>query len=696
MIKYKIALINVFWSEEDQNTRYFVNKNEQDIYFDTKASGHISPLVNFDMRDNIRTRITYKFENDNRLPEELIKSNYAIVYTVEVEGNDETIINRRYFFAQCEQDSGSQMGVYLSLDDIQTNYFGYRVYFNKAFIRRAHLNRFRKLDNISVTFNLLPNSPLFEDEPTNEPVKRLIKRTPLNFEIDTTPGSELNEFIKENIIGWEYVYLTPFGSITSQGTQPNLTWNVYDPINVTQTGDLIPRSVTINTLKTYPFEHTGTFSGSETDINCDCIRGSLICLCAPVYKQNSYLGRSGVLISGSTELTEGGIPKYQITLSTKGIDMFLSMNNNNAYVYARKFSIRPPFTRQEWSSNSYYRNEVMNTIVLKGGHDDDEQFVNEIGLSAFCTGIETDQYNPGESYRQGCLCVIMDINFIPCVTETFSMDSSHRLIFPIQELIDADKNPIYNPKLLSSKYYELDFTFFSQKYVYDPMKVGGIFNVAYNEALTPDITKGYARLSEHRGLYIDDTTQNLTGLVISNDQSLMVANDKLSEVLANNKNYFLQQALQIGGDIGKGFNSGDLLGTGLGITNRYLEFDNMRSSPQQVKNANGNVYFASQIQPFKLAIEEYDILPQDKEKINDYMYLFGFSYNRVDTLENFLNIRAYFNYIEADLMTITAPISNEEKTRLKRKFSDGIRFWNTDMVDYSKENYELELLTYRE
>ena len=49
MLKYKIALVNVFWSEDENNTRYFINRNEQNLYFDNLANGKISPFVNFNI-----------------------------------------------------------------------------------------------------------------------------------------------------------------------------------------------------------------------------------------------------------------------------------------------------------------------------------------------------------------------------------------------------------------------------------------------------------------------------------------------------------------------------------------------------------------------------------------------------------------------------------------------------------------------
>ena len=697
MIKYKIALINVFWSEDDQNTRYFDSLNEQEIYFDNKASGHTSPLVNYNMGNNINTTVVYK-DTTTRRPEEIIKSNYAIVYTVNVgENNTETIVNRRYFFAYCRQDSGRQMIVDLSLDDVQTNYFRYKVNYDKAVIKRACLPRFKHIDGYRIAFDIgTQDSILYEPENIEEPNKRLIKRTSLNFEIDTTPAqpSPFNQFFNDNIVGWEYVYLTPFGG----GQDSPRYWNLFD-VEALNNGQLTPKDLYIQPLNTYCKENDGNFViHDNTYLESNQIKGALICLCAPVYKSDSHFGKNNVLISVDNN------DNYPIALSTKGLNMFLSNNNNNAYVYARKFSLRPPFFAKEWEENNdYYYDSSNNTLNIKGVTSTAKTYrgFGENNCVSICSGLIEDT-NTNTYYRQGCIVVLQDTNSQSFLTQDFQIDDVHRTTFNLNELIEQPKNYIFNPKLLSSQFYELNLTLFSQNYKYDPLKIGGeSFKFEYNEALTPDITKAYARLNGHKGLYIDKTADNLTGLVVSNDQSLMVANDKLSEMLANNKNYYLQQGLNIGtnflANMGKGNIVGAFGGAGSSLFKTYyLDYDNMRASPSQIKNANGNVYFATQIQPFKLAVEEYDILPLDKEKFNDYCVLYGFSLNKLDTLANYLNIRFYFNYIEADLIGVTAPISNEEKGRIRAKFEGGIRFWNTDMIDYSKENYENELLDWRE
>ena len=76
--------------------------------------------------------------------------------------------------------------------------------------------------------------------------------------------------------------------------------------------------------------------------------------------------------------------------------------------------------------------------------------------------------------------------------------------------------------------------------------------------------------------------------------------------------------------------------------------------------------------------------------IDDYTYKNGFAYNRVDSISNYDNIRYYFNYIEADVESITGNISNLEKERLRERLS-AVRFWNTDTLQYTLENYERRL-----
>lgn len=70
------------------------------------------------------------------------------------------------------------------------------------------------------------------------------------------------------------------------------------------------------------------------------------------------------------------------------------------------------------------------------------------------------------------------------------------------------------------------------------------------------------------------------------------------------------------------------------------------------------------------------------------MDLYGFSVAVVDDISNYTNIRKYHNYVKAQVQAIVGNISNEARSDLRRRFADGIRFWNTDTISYEYENYE--------
>lgn len=692
MIKYKIALVNVFWSENENNTRYFINRNEQNIYFDNLASGKTSPLVNYNMGNNIETTIVYK-DTTSRRVDEIVKSNYAIVYTVNVENEVENIVNRRYFFAYPRQDSGRQMIVDLVLDDVQTNFLSQQPFFDReVLIKRASLSRFAKNGNM-VEFTIGEHGELCQKEDFRECPKYLIQRTPLNIHPDTSSSSQLNTFIDNNIIGWEYVYLTPDLAGGNQYRSLGLTNPYVD----------LPKNIDLQPIRTLNYENAGTdvYVDDARYTNGNSLAGALICLCAPVYKNNSLFGNSDVMqVSGPVD---GQL--IDIAITNYGLEQFLEDNGMYSRVFARKFSIRPPLPLKGYNiSYSESRNIIslagfqLNTVGGIIGGD----FLTKDNINVLYTAYIRDP-NSDLVRRHGCFMLTVD-NLEPCETSDYFVPIRRR--FSPNEIIGANKNPNFNPKLLGESFLEFNLVNFSQNFTYDFQKlVGNRFKFQYTEALTPDITKGYARIKPEDGnigLYQPDSAINLTGLVLSNDYSLMIANDKLSEMLANNKNFYLQQALNIGqGAIAGGLAGGMSGGPGgavlgvasslMAIPKTIMNIDNMRASPNQVKNANGSVYFATKIQPFKLAVELYQCLESDRIAFNDYCYMFGYNYGFMGLISDFINIRKYFNYIEADLVNVPMNMSNIEKVRLVEKFNRGIRFWNSDNVDFSKENYEIWL-----
>ena len=127
----------------------------------------------------------------------------------------------------------------------------------------------------------------------------------------------------------------------------------------------------------------------------------------------------------------------------------------------------------------------------------------------------------------------------------------------------------------------------------------------------------------------------------------------------------------------------------------------MKNAPDQLKNANGNVIFNMFCTDLGLYVEKYSALEGDLKTPNDFMNLYGFTFSSIANIKEKFNQnnhtymrffnRKYHNYIKAQLQSINGNLNNIARTDLRQRFANGIRFWNSDKVDYSYENYELWL-----
>lgn len=636
-LQYKTALVNVFWNEGDENTRYFNSVSEQNSYFDILTTGKLTPLFNFNMGNNVETSIIYE-DTIQRSPEELLRCNYCVIYKL---NSNEEVIERRYFFAYPTQESGNQYRVILSLDDLQTNYFRYKTQISPCQIRRACLNRFveDEQDATKVKFNGDVTSMLFERESQQEFSKRLTKRTKLNLKVSDTEA--INDWYNENVYGWVYVYVQDRAYKLYSGEDNTLKdYNLLQPTYKVGSNGLLS---TVLQVFAYPITH-----------------------------QNK-----GIYLWWDQAKTKN------IKINENGYTNFKLQNNNNSYVYSVKFSIYPPafFNDCYIENNQLYVNGYSQLGGAYGG----------TAVRGYQTSLSSGTFAFGLLYLNDS--IKQDIPLIDYTCEK-------EFKFSKSDVILNDTSIIYNPKLLSNEFFELNLTNErGDKFTYDLQKVNSnVIKTKYSEAITPDITRSYFRITNLNGVYIDKCDENLTGLVSSFDNSLMVDNDQLSQMLAQNKNFYLQNVLNTGERVVGGAIGGMITGKSaysifggvaegvIGMINTTLTIDNMRNAPKDVRNANGNAYFNTMTSTPGLYIEEYEILPNEKSIINDYMTKYGYVVNRLDYIGDYDNIRKNFNYIECEVDNISAPISNIEKERLKERLKS-VRFWNTDTINYEK-NYE--------
>lgn len=637
MINYRIALCSVFWNENDINNRYFDSVASQTAYFDLLTEGKFSPLVNFNMGNAIQTRVCYK-DTSGRSIEELISCNYAVV---EKYNDDDEVIGRRYFFAYPQQDSGTQLLVTLSLDHIQTNFIPYQNQIAPCMIRRCHLNRWVENQDNTYSFNSATNSPLFQRELQVENPQRLIKRQRLSFE--WTENSTINEWLNTHVAYWVYVFI--------DGTKK------YNVDSGTEMGG--------GSFRLYTAGKSGKILRQDYGV-----------ICYPIYKEGT---------SGTIQVSYG-INDTFYPVTSESEEAFRQGNNDSSYYFSKKISLIPPFylTRDKFSidGNNLKISQTQNNA----------QLVGQVGWTRCYDG--SDARN---------LCIFLGVeqhkfDFIANVEET-----SIKTKFALNEINDSKE---CNPKMLNTDNLTLKLRSFDGKeFDYDIQKLGtNEFTFIYSETIQPEVTKYYFRMSPS-GLYADGVQNNYFGLVGSTDTTIAVTNDQYAQFLANNKNFWLQTALKVGANEGVSFLKnmfsgklegafGNALSAGLTYINSNITLDNMKESPDSISNASGNVLFNMQVDELALYYEIYEAIDINKESCNDYNKEFGFAYNRIDYLTNCINIREMYNYIEADLNIITAPINNVEKQALRDLFK-GIRFWNIDenVGDYIGLNNKERSLT---
>ena len=665
-MNYKIALFNVWWSEDDLDTRHFDTTDEQASYFDALAQGKVSDLVNFDMGDNITTVIYYR-DTSGRSIEDLCRCNYACVYKY---GNNGEIISRRYFFANPSQESGGQMRVELSLDDIQTNFIGNETAVKPCRIIRANLDRFIEdsSDPSKVRFDCSPSSKMFISEPLQGLAKRLTKRTALKA---NGLSNSVIEWFDNNVVCWECLFVT------------NQTIKVLDARKNQNT----QKNFYLGPTLIESFENYGLTADSQeiSELPCQVFFYPILKPGAEIVIQNE---------SGATD-------EFSIRVSNDGYNGFRELNNNNSLVYARKLTLYNPLINFIDNSNfvniSSNENTGYTTLTLQGiiADFDNKNYVVTGTSHGDITVIKTisGTFDKGMFYMNDDIYSDND----------FYYTSNKQYEFLKTEIIGQAKNVMFNPKLLGQQFFEMNCVVGSQKFTYDAQKLGNnALYLKYTEPLTPDVTKGYLRVipTSDDCIYLPDCGYNYTGLVFSNDMSVMVDNDKLSEFLANNKNFLAQKMTEIATDGLKSFTniaSGDAVGGISGISgmvskglNTAWTIDNMRNAPRQLDKVNGSAYFNYVVTRMRPYIEEYDILDNEKEIVNDFMCQYGYLYNQDDNISNFTHTRKYYNYIEADVDVISSSISNEEKMRLRDKLKN-VRFWHSDNIQYNLENYELWL-----
>lgn len=647
MVNYQIALTNAIFDDTYRNVLRFDTRAEQEAYFNVNTLFVNAPLCNFAVGSLYASRVVVDYKDATTIDlNELMNNNYCIVKD---NTPGATLKYYYYFVKNAQKDNANRLICDLELDVYQTYYID--LTFGDCTILRAHLNRFIDNGDNTVSFDATPNSKLFEREEIQDLPKRLVARHRVN------TG---NSFVDDNIICWMYIYL-----------DPHHEFKFYTPNNTQQT------------INAYRINEAGL----PTNIGC---------LVVPIVRRPINLT---VIMSTGTYTTTLG--NFNST-GAQFLRGFEALNNDYEYIYSIKLSLMPP---------SATFNEITENMTLNDSNVSGNTFAS-MRIKNFGNGFLV-AVKDLDTYLSGVLLTSpYNTNGALDKLTLGSVTLAKNLTFNKDDIVGADANSNYNPKLNNGDYYELNLCDTAgNSFTYDLQKFNSkTLQVLMTEPLTPDFTKNYTRLNppQNNTLYVAETTQNLLGLVTSNDNTILMPTSAYQTMIANNKNFFAQNSFNRNMNaLDSLFNAakaskGNAAEFGINtveagidyarsVINQEYEIDNLRNAPSSIQAANGNFIFSALCSKPGIYIEEYDITENSRKAVNDYMMLYGFNYNRIDNIKNVDNIRKNYNYVRAYIEEIDAGvvnISNIVHNRLREIFARGVRMWNTRTFDYTKENYE--------
>lgn len=739
MLRYKIALINVWWHQGDENQPYFESVTAQTAYFNqlTANGAYFTPLVNFNMFDNVRTMITYRDES-GRIPEQLVASNYAVVQWINPETSQTYY---RYYYATCSQDSGVQMRVELILDDIQTNYFRFKSSFQDVFIRRAFINRYVAVGS-SYYLNFwderfwidedLPALAQYCYDATGE---NIIPLTPWGdyVDINTTNKNAVYQFYKDYIIGWQVLFVARNAQLKI-GNNITITPGTFDYQIDHWRRDLFP---------------TGTQESP--------LRAPFGIIAAPIYRRASIPDGSDpskmpIIILQTSDGT-------QVRLVNR-IDQILSNPDNSPFIYS-------------------YQITQHNFLLpyLRNGSGAVAEQTNERQLIISCN-LTNSKFVPIPTTTGG-------VNFPneEDMTEAQIVDSSNRYALitgytqPRKELLIGEVTPDmlgsnsytkamlksteykYNPKLYASQFQCLKLEYYNgESFTIDILRLGKRENNAsasvdqkllfdwteplstiINQAVityysSDDAISYFSNYMDSINKYFRDlSTISDFGLICTMDLSLMYFTNNYSEYIANNKNYYTQrsynlnteakqwaisQASNVVGSIAGGASQGGAVGALAGgaggllnagvsaaslalkqeqtLKNSEWDLDNMRGAPNTLKGNSCDVLGAAMRKRFGMRLTHWTISERFLKRFNIFLNKYAYKLEEelgtldpVETMTTYDHNRKYWNYLECTVGTIPHSsnplngityLSNQEEAGLKQALERGVRFWNNPQV----------------
>lgn len=733
--KYQYALTSVQFDSSYENAIRFDTRAQQEEYFKVSTLFANAKSVNFDFGNLINTTLVIKVK---KAPMELMGYNYLILKDLNQNPTHKYIyffIDKVEYISGGDNDSDTTIRLDLTMDVLNT-YMLDIAFDDGALIERASLDRWDDTDHIFAYYNLEPDSPFrLDDEGEAKCSKVLINRENLQvLSSDYESNKKAYDWIAQYVQCWEYVFLD------KNHDYAYLNFNTYAKIFLSQRyyfnynmfskegSGTIPDYglLAVPIYKDENHKIRCHFKKGVDDINIDVSHDGLVAFRnlnndASYFFTDKYGLMCPLHLKGFTCRIEGnnlvieGDPNSDV--GSFGSQFFSknyinclqterygtgNYNCKGVFIGGRAFPDVPSETAKY--SGKGYKNKFSRFDLLHATSRDNRACPrllssNYSSVAIKCVGDEVEySWMDLSGMRDN---VWDDGKFSLLYTEVIQPEITKyyvRIKAPYGVYIE-DSNYNYSGlvstadtsiAIVNSAYAE----FLANNKNYWLMSfanalgggVGGLLD-AYHPAHPTETIHTITRdLKAKGGRFRSPTTGRFVGM--DSPERPLVGTGFGREVTKTiTKPAWTDWTSVVSYGIGVASN----------ILNTAFTIDNVKASPSNLKNSTGNGYFTYYTSGFGLYVEAYEALGIDLDRCYQYHYMYGYKYGKFGNVNDFMNIRHYFNYIQADLQNIAGKtgynIPNQVRDEIKHIFGQGVRLWNVSdkMFNYDVENYERSL-----
>lgn len=658
---YAYALTYVNFDIDNKDVIYFKNKAEKESYFNLSSlfSGELK-YINFEKKNLLETRFIVDSSNDNIIKNEFSK-NYLIIKEIS------TSSYYFYFIISTKYDNKAHLELYCKLDTFTT----FRdLLMPRGIIKRATFREFEK-DGTYAVYDRGAYTHILTIDDSYKGEKFLQAQKTIYPHVYTYTQSTLDTWLEENVEAWQYVF--------------------------------------IDKNHTYKYSKDGSSSNyrSPDSFISNGIYNDYGVVAFPILKSTNKI------VCKYKDITDVNNPKtYYFYCDINAFNVyFRPSNNDSTYIYAMKISKQPPFNVID-SATSIMQ---FNCSITSNGN-----LLLDFGESASPVDLSMSFQPFTRMFLTDLDTIVANSTYQGYFMFEFHYQTSKRFTCDLSSFIDdyvVTKMAISSyksntkaitkyPNVMCNKNVEIRITYNGEIFSIHPSRLDTSQAILeLQEAIAPDITKLYVAWKP-TNKYIDKNAMDdtLTGYIFNDDTSIPVGNSYMAEFLANNKNFYLQRYINASINSGtkgaKGYATGgwgglalSVINSGLDVANMLWEEDNLEQRASSLRMANGSALFNNLVKDYGCKCEIWMMTTEELTNIAEYYNKYGESSTQNGFLLDVLEKHKYFDYVEMDVTDIVLNglngITQEIKQDIINKLKRGVRFWYSNIYNYSYYNYEV-------